>query len=168
MKLQSRGVELRWVKNRQGRILVDDVRALMDAKTRMVSLSAVQFSNGFRQDLEASANLCNERGVLLNLDAIQWVGVLELDVERHSVGKHEDHMDYELISRHPSQGIFSRPRTRQRRDREATWRAQPHRAPGSSPGQALGDEIGIGGELGGLQPVPLEAEGSPDALHRRC
>lgn len=145
MKLQSRGVELRWVKNRQGRILVDDVCALMDANTRMVSLSAVQFSNGFRQDLEATANLCNERGVLLNLDAIQWVGVLELDVERlgihfvsvgghkwllapigtgffycrqsvleeldppnvgyHSVGKHEDHMDYELTYR-PDAGRF--------------------------------------------------------------
>ena len=31
----------------------------------------------------------------------------------------------------------------------------------------LGDEIGIGGELEGLQPVRLQAEGAPDALHRR-
>ena len=38
--------------------------------TRLVSLSAVQFSNGFRHDLEATSNLCNERGVYLNLDAI--------------------------------------------------------------------------------------------------
>lgn len=70
MKLAARGVTIRWVKNRNGRILVDDIRKLMDDRTRLVSLSAVQFSNGFRHDLEATSNLCNERGVYLNLDAI--------------------------------------------------------------------------------------------------
>ncbi|OMG89222.1 aminotransferase class V-fold PLP-dependent enzyme, partial [Achromobacter xylosoxidans] len=94
MKLAARGVTIRWVKNRNGRILVDDIRKLMDDRTRLVSLSAVQFSNGFRQDLEATSNLCHERGVYLNLDAIQWAGALELDVERlgiHflSVGGHK-------------------------------------------------------------------------------
>jgi selenocysteine lyase/cysteine desulfurase len=145
MKLAQRGVELRWVRNRHGRILVDDIRALMNERTRVVSLSAVQFSNGFRQDLESTAALCKERGTLLNLDAIQWVGALAIDVERlsihflsvgghkwllapigtgffycrrsvleeldppnvgyHSVGKHEDHMDYELVYR-PDAGRF--------------------------------------------------------------
>jgi len=94
MKLAARGVTIRWVKNRNGRILVDDIRRLMDDRTRLVSLSAVQFSNGFRQDLEATSNLCHERGVYLNLDAIQWAGSLELDVEKlgiHflSVGGHK-------------------------------------------------------------------------------
>ena len=81
VRLAKLGVELRWVKNRQGRITVDDIRALMDSRTRIVSLSAVQFSNGYRQDLHGTANLCNERGVLLNLDGIQWVGALAIDVE---------------------------------------------------------------------------------------
>ena len=82
MKLAARGVTIRWVKNRNGRILVDDIRKLMDDRTRLVSLSAVQFSNGFRHDLEATSNLCNERGVYLNLDAIQWAGALQLNVEK--------------------------------------------------------------------------------------
>lgn len=139
VKLAKLGVEVRWIKNQQGRIKVDDIRALMDDRTRIVSLSAVQFSNGYRQDLESTANLCNERGVLLNLDCIQWVGSLVLDVERlgihfisvgghkwmlapigtgffycrhsvmdriepptvgyHTVDKHEDHMDYDLVYR---------------------------------------------------------------------
>ena len=94
MKLAKRGVEIRWVKNRDGRILVDDIRALIDRRTRLVSISAVQFSNGFRHDLEATAALCHEKGVLLNLDAIQWAGVLAIDVERlgvhfMSVGGHK-------------------------------------------------------------------------------
>jgi selenocysteine lyase/cysteine desulfurase len=94
VKLARLGVEVRWVKNRQGRIQVDDVRALIDSKTRVVSLSAVQFSNGYRQDLESTAALCNELGVLLNLDGIQWIGAQAIDVERlgiHfiSVGGHK-------------------------------------------------------------------------------
>lgn len=85
MKLEARGVNIRWVKNRDGRVLVDDIRALIDDRTRLVSLSAVQFTNGFRQDLEATAALCKEKGVLLNLDAIQWVGALEMDVVKYGV-----------------------------------------------------------------------------------
>ena len=145
MKLERRGVELRKVKNRQGRILVDDIARTIDRRTRLVSLSSVQFSNGFRQDLAATGELCASRGVLLSLDAIQWVGALAMDVGRykvdflsvgghkwllgpigtgfffcrrsalerldppsvgyHSVGKHEDHMDYDLTYR-PDAGRF--------------------------------------------------------------
>jgi selenocysteine lyase/cysteine desulfurase len=82
MKLLERGVEVRRVKSVGGRILIDDLRSLIDYRTRLVSLSAVQFSNGYRQDLESTAQLCDERAILLNLDAIQWVGALEIDVER--------------------------------------------------------------------------------------
>jgi cysteine desulfurase/selenocysteine lyase len=80
MNLKRRGVELRWVKNREGRILVDDLRAVMDSRTRLVSISSVQFSNGFRHDIEATGALCRERDVLLSLDAIQWVGALHIDM----------------------------------------------------------------------------------------
>lgn len=85
MKLAAKGVSIRWVRNRDGRIHVDDIRELIDDRTRLVSISAVQFSNGFRHDLEATASLCREKGVLLNLDAIQWVGALEMDVVRYGV-----------------------------------------------------------------------------------
>lgn len=82
LNLARHGVSVKWIKSRGGRILVDDVTALIDARTRLVTLSAVQFSNGFRQDLERTADLCRSRGVLLNLDAIQYVGALHLDLAR--------------------------------------------------------------------------------------
>lgn len=80
MNLARRGVAIKWVKNREGRILLEDIAALMDERTRLVSLSAVQFSNGFRLDLKELGALCQSRGVLLNLDAIQYLGVLRLDL----------------------------------------------------------------------------------------
>ena len=43
MNLKRRGVRIRWIKCRQGRFTADDVAALIDGRTRLVSLSAVQF-----------------------------------------------------------------------------------------------------------------------------
>jgi selenocysteine lyase/cysteine desulfurase len=80
MNLKRRGVSIKWVKTKNGRVPPDAVRAAVDGRTRLVSLSAVQFSNGFRLDLPKISDICRERGVLFNLDAIQWVGALPLNV----------------------------------------------------------------------------------------
>jgi selenocysteine lyase/cysteine desulfurase len=82
MNLAHRGVEVRRVPSRDGRIPVDDVRAALDGRTRLVSLSYVEFASGFRNDLDAVGGLCRERGVLFFVDAIQGLGVLPLDVSR--------------------------------------------------------------------------------------
>lgn len=85
MNLQRRGVELRWVKNKNGRIRPADIDVAVNERTRVVSLSAVQFSNGFRLDLAETGEICRRRKVLLNLDAIQWLGCLHMDVHRYNV-----------------------------------------------------------------------------------
>lgn len=79
---KTRGVRIKWIRSNQGRFTVDDVAALIDDRTRLVSLSAVQFLNGFRCDLERIGDLCQARGVLFNLDGIQLLGALDLDVSR--------------------------------------------------------------------------------------
>jgi selenocysteine lyase/cysteine desulfurase len=85
MNLAERGVEVRMLASRDRRLWVEDLRALMDARTRIVTLSYVEFASGFRNDLNAIGNLCRERGVHLFVDAIQGLGVLPLDVERTHV-----------------------------------------------------------------------------------
>jgi cysteine desulfurase/selenocysteine lyase len=80
MNLAGRGVELRTVASRGGRILVDDIRAAMDQRTRVVSLSWVEFASGFRNDLEAVGELCRQRGTFFLVDAIQGLGAFPLDV----------------------------------------------------------------------------------------
>jgi cysteine desulfurase/selenocysteine lyase len=94
MRLARRGVDIRWVKAVEGRVPVDALRAAVNSRTRLISISAVQFSNGFRHDLAATSQLCAQHGILLNLDAIQWVGALQMDVSRYhvdflSVGGHK-------------------------------------------------------------------------------
>lgn len=80
MNLARRGVEIKWAPVRDRRIMVEDIAATIDSRTRVVSLSGVQFSNGFRLDLPGLCELCQRRGVLLNLDMIHWIGALELDL----------------------------------------------------------------------------------------
>ena len=82
MNLSGRGVELRRVPSRDGRILLDDLRAAIDDRTRLLSLSYVEYASGFRNDLDAVGGLCREKGILFFVDAIQGLGILPLDVRK--------------------------------------------------------------------------------------
>ena len=83
--LDRRGVELRVVRSRGGAFAPDDVEALIDERTRVVTISSVAFHNGFAADLDAIGEICARRGVLFCVDAIQSVGVLPTDVRRSKI-----------------------------------------------------------------------------------
>lgn len=85
MNLRRRGVETRFVKASQGRIKIQDIEEAMDKNTRLLSISSVEYSNGFRNDLELLGSLCTKKGVLFCVDAIQSLGVLEMDVKRYNI-----------------------------------------------------------------------------------
>jgi cysteine desulfurase / selenocysteine lyase len=82
MNLRGRGVEVRAVPSRGPRVSTDDLRAAMDARTRVLAVSAVEFASGFRTDLDALGGLCREKGVFFFVDAIQALGAFPLDVQR--------------------------------------------------------------------------------------
>jgi selenocysteine lyase/cysteine desulfurase len=82
MNLAHRGVEVRTVPSRGNRILLDDLRAALDARTRVLTVSAVEFASGFRHDLDSLAELCRKQGVFFFVDAIQGLGVFPIDVQK--------------------------------------------------------------------------------------
>jgi selenocysteine lyase/cysteine desulfurase len=82
MNLASRGVGLRLVESRDGRIWLEDVARAIDNRTRLLTISHVEFATGFRNDLDALAELCQKHAVALFVDAIQGLGPLLIDVER--------------------------------------------------------------------------------------
>jgi selenocysteine lyase/cysteine desulfurase len=79
--LQRRGVECRVADSPT----VENIEPLIDARTRIVSVSSVAFHNGFAADLDAIGELCARRNVLLCVDAIQSVGVLPIDVRKSKI-----------------------------------------------------------------------------------
>ncbi len=80
MNLASRGVSLRTVPSREGRVWIDDLIAAMDHSTRVLTISHVEFASGFRNDLDALGEACRARGVAFFVDAIQGLGPLTIDV----------------------------------------------------------------------------------------
>ncbi|HET9493522.1 MAG TPA: aminotransferase class V-fold PLP-dependent enzyme [Chloroflexia bacterium] len=85
LDLQHHGVETRFVPQRDNRVLVEDIAAAIDERTRLVSVSVVEFATGFRNDLAAIGRLCRERGVLFNVDGIQGLGALQVDVREANI-----------------------------------------------------------------------------------
>ena len=61
MNLESRGVGVRQVPSRDGRIWLEDLVAAIDARPALLTISHVEFATGFRNDLDALAELCQER-----------------------------------------------------------------------------------------------------------
>lgn len=80
MRLRTHGVRLKMVPEDKGRIPLERLVELIDDRTRLVTVSAVQFASGFRTGLASLGNACQEKGVLLCVDAIQSLGCQPIDV----------------------------------------------------------------------------------------
>jgi len=85
MNLADRGVEVRTVPLDGVRINPADIEARCDGRTRVLSISMVQFSTGFRSDLARLGEMCHRRGIDFCVDAIQGLGVLPVDVEEMQI-----------------------------------------------------------------------------------
>jgi selenocysteine lyase/cysteine desulfurase len=82
---QTRGVELRIVKARDGAVSLADFEPMVDRRTRIVSVAWVSHQNGFRHDMPALAALAHRHGAWLYADAVQAVGMIPVDVKAAGV-----------------------------------------------------------------------------------
>ena len=80
LQLRERGVAIDMIPNRGGEVKLEDIAERIKPRTRVVSISSVQWSNGYRADISGLGKLCRERGVWLVVDAIQQLGAMPLDV----------------------------------------------------------------------------------------
>lgn len=80
--LKPQGVEVIQVSLKGG----DPEAALLAAcgpRVRLMAISAVQYASGLRLDLPRLGHGCEQRGVLLCIDAIQQLGALPFDVQHY-------------------------------------------------------------------------------------
>ena len=75
------GVETRMVPEKEGRIHIEDIISAIDENTRAVTISHVEFASGFRNDIKAIGEICNERDIWFVVDAIQSLGAIDVDVK---------------------------------------------------------------------------------------
>ena len=79
---QSRhGVIVRRVPRRDGGVVaVDDLINAIDDTTRIIAVSWVGYASGYRVDLADLVQKAHDRGVLVFVDAIQGLGMFDLDM----------------------------------------------------------------------------------------
>jgi selenocysteine lyase/cysteine desulfurase len=82
---KSLGVKVHYVKNVDGKILLEDMEKAVDDKTVAVAVSHVEYVNGFRHDLRALSEIAHEHGAHLIVDAIQSAGAMQIDVKKDDV-----------------------------------------------------------------------------------
>lgn len=85
LNLKRKGIEIRVVPSQNGRILIQDIEGLIDSRTKLLTVSSVNFSSGFKIDLEVVGRLCKRKRILFFVDAIQSLGVIPMDVNEFKI-----------------------------------------------------------------------------------
>jgi cysteine desulfurase/selenocysteine lyase len=83
--LEKRGVVLQLVPAEQGRASQEAIVRALTSRTRVVTVSFVQYLSGFRLDLEELGQACAAHGCLLFVDAIQGLGAFPVDVKNANI-----------------------------------------------------------------------------------
>ena len=78
-----RRIPVHLVKSVDGVVSVDSLKAAMNTRTGVIAMSYVQFSNGFRSNLEELASIKGRHALVVN--ASQAAGAFKLDVKRMKI-----------------------------------------------------------------------------------
>ncbi len=92
---ESKGVEIRFAANRDGRLPLEVFLEKMDDRTRIVSTAYITYGNGFRVNLPELGKACRERGIRLVVDGVQAAGILaaplsSLGADLIAIGGHKN------------------------------------------------------------------------------
>lgn len=86
LNMRPQGVECKIIRSSDGlRITAEDLLSQVDEHTRVVAVSYVQSCSGYKMDLKYLVEECHRRGVLVITDAIQALGVTQVDVQELGV-----------------------------------------------------------------------------------
>jgi len=75
------GIEFREVNIEEASDPEEALMAACDSKTRVMTISSVQYGTGFRLDLERLGHFCHKNSILYCVDAIQSIGAHQFDVQ---------------------------------------------------------------------------------------
>jgi selenocysteine lyase/cysteine desulfurase len=76
--LQKQGVEIDFIPHTDGVFTLEDVEKALTPKTKLLTLSWVQFLSGFKAPLKEIGAMCKKHGVFFCVDAIQGMGAMNL------------------------------------------------------------------------------------------
>jgi len=82
LALKERGIKVRFLKSSNRCFDIDNFRRSIGKKSRVLSLSFVQFFNGYKNDMQEIGKICKEKGLYFVVDGIQGCGAESIDVHK--------------------------------------------------------------------------------------
>lgn len=82
LALKHRGIKIKFIKSENANFSIENFIKAISKKSKVLSLSFVQFFNGFKNDLKKIGEVCQKYKLYFVIDGIQGCGVEVLDVHK--------------------------------------------------------------------------------------
>lgn len=81
LELQNRGIKVNFIKTQSGFLNLENLQKAITKKTKVISISFVQFFNGYKNDLKKIGEICRKNRIFFVVDTIQGAGCEPLRVK---------------------------------------------------------------------------------------
>jgi len=85
MNLEKKGVDLILIPETNGATLLQDIEAAIDTNVKMITISFVAWTSGYKNDMKALGDLCHSYNIPLVVDGAQGVGALNLSMKETGI-----------------------------------------------------------------------------------
>lgn len=85
LNLEKFGVQVDFVKSKNGIVSAEDIIANVKPQTKLISVSFVQFLSGYKIELEKLGNFCRQNNIIFSVDCIQGIGAMNFDVQKFKI-----------------------------------------------------------------------------------
>ncbi len=79
---KEKNIEIRVCKTEDNRFTAKDFAALSDERTKIIVMSTIEWCNGWQTDLKELGDFCKKNGIMLVVDAVQQLGVTNIDTKK--------------------------------------------------------------------------------------
>ncbi|MBK8945061.1 MAG: aminotransferase class V-fold PLP-dependent enzyme [Ignavibacteriae bacterium] len=85
LNLKNIGVEILFAKSENWIVDLPQIENLVSSKTKLISISMVQFLSGYKADIKAIGEFCNKKNIIFCVDGIQAAGNTKIDLQNVNV-----------------------------------------------------------------------------------
>ena len=85
LRLADEGVNVEIIKMGGGIVEIDAIEKAITPRTKLISISHVQFISGFRTDLERLGEICKKHNIIFCVDVIQSAGTVNIDIPKMNI-----------------------------------------------------------------------------------
>ncbi|MCF7885482.1 MAG: aminotransferase class V-fold PLP-dependent enzyme [Candidatus Marinimicrobia bacterium] len=83
--LERQGVKIKFLPADAGGITSQTLLSNITKKTKMLSISFVEFLSGYKHNMQALGQICHDKNILFIVDSIQGLGAIPFDVEKYKI-----------------------------------------------------------------------------------